>query len=89
MSEMTLKFKTFIGSLPLANRKKEVKELKDLMNYFALAFTGKNLKQSKKLLENTKQIRTKDLVPISVLLGVNFCLLAFITFIFSIPSKFF
>jgi hypothetical protein len=44
MSEMTLKFKTFIGSLPLANRKKEVKELKDLMNYFALAFTGKNLK---------------------------------------------
>lgn len=86
-SHFTHQFNQFITGLPLENKKQEVKEIKELMNYFALAFTGKNFRESKLQLENTGQIRTKDLVPISVLLGINFCLFSFIAFIFQIPSK--
>ena len=73
--------------MPLGRRKKEVKELKELMEYFAKSFTGKCLKESKKQLEVLKPIRPKDLVPISILSAINVCLLAFLAFIFQIPSK--
>ena len=61
--------------------------MKELMEYFAKSFTGKCLKESKKQLEIMKPIRPKDLVPISILSAINFCMIVFLIFIFQIPSK--
>eukprot|EP00347_Sterkiella_histriomuscorum_P008900 403343313 len=73
---------------PFQKRKQQQSETKEIVNFFANKFTGKDIKEAKnELFYRQNQIRSKDLIPISFNTGVFVTGFVFLMFFMSIHDQ--
>lgn len=87
-SKYYTKICSMLEALPLYNRKQSSKKVKALVEDFAKTFTGKDFHQAiKELNASRAKIRTRDLFPIAVMLGVTVTLAFMQILFFHIPHQ--